>query len=104
MATNMVHTPGNQLQLPLAGAESNDPAVIGQLPGVCLTDTDADGNVTFKTDGVFRLLITGAITLGAIVYATTAVPAVLSTTNTGVRFGYALEAGTDEEINIKIGY
>lgn len=104
MATNLVHSPGNQLQLPLAGASSGDPVVIGDLPGVALTDTNDDGNITLKTDGVFRLPISGAITLGAIVYATTAVPAVLSTTNTGVRFGYALEAGTDQDIDIKIGY
>ena len=104
MATNMVHTPGNQIQLPRAGVSSGDPVVVGQIPGVALTDTDASGNITLKTDGVFRLLITGAITLGALVYATTAVPAVLSTTNTGVRFGYALEAGEDEEIKIKVGY
>lgn len=104
MATNLVHTPGNQLQLPKASVHSGDPLVIGQLPGVALIDTNADGNITLKTDGVFRLHITGAITLGALVYATTAVPAVLSTTNTGVRFGYALQAGTDTEIDIKIGY
>lgn len=104
MATNMVQARGEQIKLPLAAVDSGDPVVVGQIPGVALIDTDADGNVVIQTVGVFHLLITGAVTLGAIVYATAAVPAVLSTTDTGVRFGYALEAGEDELIDIKIGY
>lgn len=104
MATNMIQARGEQIKLPLAGASSGDPVVVGQIPGVALIDTDADGNVVIQTVGVFHLPITGAVTLGALVYATTDVPAELSTTNTGVRFGYALAAGEDEEIDIKIGY
>lgn len=104
MATNMVQARGENIRVTKANVESNDPFVFGQIPGVALTDTGDDGKATMQTVGVFRLLITGAVTAGAIVYATDAVPSILSTTDTGVRFGYALEAGEDEEIDIKLGY
>ena len=114
MAKNMKFTPGNQLQVALASITSGDPVVVGQIPGVALIDTNADGNVTVKTDGVFALSVKGvdgggnsAVAVGDILYYVNADTPKLSKKNTGVRFGYALEAvasGATKTINVKIGY
>ena len=107
MATNMVHTPGNQLEVVRAATVSGQAMAIGQLPGVALTASETGTNkVTMKTDGVFRLPVLGPLAVGDIVYV---VPAtgVLNTTNTNVRFGYALAAiagATTNTIPVKVGY
>lgn len=103
MAKNMKHTPGNQLQVALASVTSGDPVVVGQIPAVALIDTNADGNVTIKCNGVFLLPVTGAIAVGDILYLAAGV---LSTTDTGVRFGYALEANASGNATkkVKVGY
>jgi predicted RecA/RadA family phage recombinase len=104
MATNMVHTPGNQLEVVLASIVSGQPTVLGQLPGVALTSSETTTNkVTLKTDGVFNLTVTGAVNAGDIVYWAT--PDVISTTNTGVRFGYALQTLAATGLcKVKVGY
>lgn len=114
MAKNMVRTPGDQLQVTLASITSGDPVVVGQLPAVALTDTQADGTCTVKTDGVFNLSVKGidgggnsAVAAGDIIYRVDADTPKLSKKNTGVRFGYALGAvgsGQTATIPVKIGY
>ena len=114
MATNMVHDPGNQLQVALASVTSGAPVVVGQLPAVALTDTNADGNVTVKTDGCFNLSVKGvdgsgnkAVAIGDIIYYVDGDTPKLSVKSSGVRFGYALGAvtsGATKTIPIKIGY
>lgn len=114
MAKNMKFTPGNQLQVALASVTSGDPVVVGQLPAVALIDTNAAGDVTIKTDGVFALSVKGvdgsgnkAVAVGDILYYVDGDTPKLSVKNTGVRFGYALGAvtsGATKTINVKIGY
>lgn len=114
MATNMVHDPGNQLQVALADKTSGDPVVVGQLPGVALISTNADGNITIKTDGVFNLSVKGvdgsgnkAIAIGDIIYYVDGDTPKLSVKSSGVRYGYALAAvssGATKTILVKLGY
>lgn len=91
-----------------AAPASGDPVVLGLIPGVALTGEgeggNATGEVTIDTGGAYNLPIVGAITKGAIVYLITADGTLTATVGTNVRFGYALAAGTDEVIPIKIGY
>lgn len=107
MATNMVHDTGNQLEVVRAATVSGDAIAIGQLPGVALTSSEAVTNkVTLKTDGVFRIPVLGPVAVGALLYVVDATK-VVSTVNTGVRFGYALDAiagATTTTIRVKLGY
>lgn len=108
MAKNMIHTPGNQLEGVRAATVSGQAIAIGQIPAVALTDSEATTNaITYKTDGVFRVPVLGPIaTIGALVYVVDAT-SVVSTVNTGVRFGYALEliaGATTVAIKVKLGY
>lgn len=107
MAKNMVHTPGNQLEGVRAATVSGQAIAIGQLPAVALTDSEATTNaITYKCDGVFRVPVLGPVAIGALVYVVDAT-SVVSTVNTGVRFGYALEAiagATTATIKVKLGY
>lgn len=121
MATNRIYAEGNQLNItPTAsandGANSGDPLIFGELPGVALddaTDTIANsGTVTAQFDGVFELDVTGAdnagnaaVTAGDIVYYDGGSINIDSTD--GTRFGYALEdvsSGSTTTIKVKIGY
>lgn len=122
MATNIVYEDGDQLSLaptvaPGATALSGDPVLIGDLPGVMLTDADDTvanaGEGTVKLNGVARLSVVGegsagaaAIGRGDILAIDTDAELNADTTN-GTRFGYALEAvssGATTEILVKIGY
>ena len=114
MATNEVFNTGNQIDVTLASVISGDPVVAGQIPGVALNSTDANGKVTMKTDGVFTLSVKGidgggnsAVAVGDIIYYVNADTPKLSKKTSGVRFGYALEtvasAGTTT-IRVKVGY
>ncbi len=105
MAANEVYNPGEQIAVTLAGVVSGGAVVYGQIPGVALNNTDDDGKVTICTVGVWNLLVTGAVTAGAIVYLAVGTPNVISTTNTGVRFGYALDAlAATGTTRVKVGY
>lgn len=116
MAKNRVAPHGKQLVLPVpSGRVSGDPVVVGQLPGVCLTDRDANGNATVQMDGVFTLSVKGennagnsAVAIGDILYYETGqTPPVNKDNVAGVRFGYALEvvsSGATTSIKVKIGY
>lgn len=115
MAKNMVHTPGDQLNVVKASVVSGDPIVVGQIPGVALTSSETTtNNVTIKTNGVFNLSVKGidgggnsAVAIGDILYHTAADTPPVSKKATGVRFGYALEAvgsGLTGTIKVKLGY
>lgn len=117
MATNIVYEKGTQLSLvptDPATVASGDPVIVGQLPGVALTDEDAAGAATIKTDGVASLSVSGvdgsgnsAVAVGDILYYVTADTPKLSKKATGVRFGYALEtvgSGATATIMVKLGY
>jgi predicted RecA/RadA family phage recombinase len=117
MAKNRVHAVGNHLSLaatdPTTPA-SGDPVVVGQLPGVALTDERADGTTSIQTNGVFNLSVKGidgsgnhAVAVGDIIYYVSGDTPKLSVKNTGVRFGYALAtvgSGSTATIAVKIGY
>lgn len=135
MATNRIFEKGNQLKVaptdgPNATVASGDHVVVGQLPGVALTDADdtiANGGVsTVQFDGVFDLpvnawdtsLNTGAgggdaVTAGDILFFDPA-SNLLRPNNAdadAIRFGYALEpvaaaadAGDETTIRVKVGY
>lgn len=114
MATNEIFNTGNQIDVTLASVASNDPVVFGQIPGVALNSTDANGEVTMKTDGIFTLSAKGidgggnaAITAGDILYYTSGDTPKINKKTSGVRFGYALEAvssGGTATIRVKVGY
>jgi predicted RecA/RadA family phage recombinase len=114
MATNEIFNTGNQIDVTLASVTSGDPVVAGQIPGLALNSTDANGKVTMKTDGVATFSVKGidgggssAVAVGDILYYVNADTPKISKKNTGVRFGYALEAvssGSTATIRVKIGY
>lgn len=94
MARNRRYAGAFQLSLPvIAGTVSGDPVLIGaELPGVALTDRDADGEATVRMIGAFSLEVTAAAAMdaGDPVYIDGAA-GTLSDTNTDVFFGYVLE-------------
>lgn len=101
-----------------ATPSSGDPVHAGQIPGVALNDEATSGGLSGQTtvalDGVFDLSVkaidgggNSAVAVGDILYYVDADTPVLSKKNTGVRFGYALEAitsGSTATINVKVGY
>lgn len=114
MAANEIFNTGNQIDVTLASITSGDPVVAGQIPGVALNSTDANGKVTMKTDGVFTLSVKGidgggnsAVAVGDIIYYVSGDTPKLSKKTSGVRFGYALEAvasAATTTIRVKLGY
>ncbi len=113
MADNIGYTEGNQIRFTKASVSSGDPVVIGQIPGVALIDTDANGYITLKRNGSADLEVeavdvsgTSAIVEGDILYYEAAGDPVINKKTTGVRFGYAMEAvasGT-ATIEVLLGY
>lgn len=93
------------------GMLSGAPCAVGKIPGVCVTDADADTDkATVQLDGSFKLAVyaddgsASAVAVGDIIYLT---GTTLSKLNTGVRFGYAEEvvaSGTTATISVKVGY
>lgn len=98
---------------------SGDPGLLGQIPGVCLNDAGDGGNdagkVDFQLAGVFDLAVEAvnnagnvAVAIGDILYYDQAATIKINKDATnGVRFGYALEAitsGSNDTINVKVGY
>ncbi|MBN6054523.1 DUF2190 family protein, partial [Nonomuraea sp. RK-328] len=118
MATNQVYNHGDQFDVVCTEPttpSSGDPVLVGQLPGVALTDENADGTTTVKFNGVYDFPVKGETTTNAAIaagdilyYDSAATPHKLNKDNTnGVRFGYALEAvssGATTTIRVKIGY
>jgi len=114
MAQNMIQAVGDILDVAIASKVSGDPGVKGQIPGVCLTDTDADGKVRLQLNGVYDVSVKGvngggnsAVAIGDIIYYTEGDTPKLNKKTDGVRFGYALEAitsGSTDTIKVKLGY
>lgn len=121
MAKNMIYDEGDSFAAvptqPASGATSGSPVLVGQMPGVALTDADAtSGKATIQFEGVADLAVEGkdasnantTVSPGDIVYYDAANTIKLNRDNTnGVRFGYALEAlasGANGTIRVKIGY
>lgn len=97
MAKNVVFDNADQLEIPvIAGTVSGGPVVLGDyLPGVALTDRDADGNATVKFSGVVNVSIVaaGAQSVGAIIYITKATYALTDAAAAGkVKYGVLLQA------------
>jgi len=122
MATNQVYDEADQIPLNVSAVngsgvgdlvKSGDPGVVGDLPFVALTDEDASGNATCKTNGAYNFAVRGhdgtanaAIAQGAIVYWDNT-NGELDVATSGKRFGYALAAvasGATSTIPVKIGY
>ncbi len=123
MATNQVFDEGDALSLTCtdpATPASGDPVLYGQLPGVALTAERTDGTTSVATEGVFLLSVKGvdgsgnaAVAAGDIIYYVTGDTPKLSKKATGVRYGYAVEAGSNAgtvtsggtaTIPVKLGY
>jgi predicted RecA/RadA family phage recombinase len=117
MAKNKVYDEGEQLSLVAtdpATPATGDPVLVGQLPGVSMTNERADGTTSVDTEGVYRLSVKGvsgagnaAIAPGDILYYVTGDTPKLSAKATGVRYGYALDAvtgGATTTIRVKLGY
>lgn len=118
MATNRKFAEGDALSVTAtapATPASGDPILVGQLPGVALTDERADGTVSAQFNGVFELSVKGegaagnaAVAAGDILYYEAGqTPPLNKDATNGVRFGYALEAvasGATATILVKVGY
>lgn len=118
MATNRKYEHGQALALVCsspATPASGDPVLIGQIPGVALTDEDAAGKTSVQMDGVFDLSVKGedaagnaAVAVGDILYYEAGqTPPLNKDATNGVRFGYALEvvaSGATATIMVKVGY
>lgn len=118
MATNERYAAGVPLSLtctapttPAAG----DPVLIGQIPGVALTDERSDGTTSVALGGVFALAVGGvdddgnsAVAVGDVLYYdAAATPKINKDAVNGVRFGYALgtvASGGSGTINVLVGY
>lgn len=60
MATNKVYELGIALQFNVGtGVKSNDPVVVGSVPGVALADADATGYAPVDLIGVYNLSVKG---------------------------------------------
>jgi len=81
----------------LAPVASGDPVAVGQIAGVALVDSDAAGESTVDTAGVYELAVEGvngeadsAVAIGDALYYVALGDPPLSKTSTGVLFGHAL--------------
>lgn len=117
MAKNMVFENGTKFSAAAtdpATPKSGDPVLIGQIPAVATTNERSDGTTSVDTAGVWSLSVKGvdgggnsAVAAGDILYYVAADTPKLSKKNTGVRFGYALDAvtsGSTATIRVKVGY
>lgn len=89
---------------------SGGPCVVGKIPCVAAIDAVSSKTVPFIS-GVFDLsvkdVVGGTIAIGDIIYFDNTTTPKLNNTNTGIRFGYALEAigaGLTDTINVLLGY
>lgn len=120
MATNIRYEHGDQFSANVSAVNgsgtsnailSGDPGVLGQLPFVALTDEDADGIATIKTNGVADLLVdaeAAAVNPGDLLYFDAADANKINNSSSGnVRYGYALGSvgnGATGTIPVKVGY
>ena len=107
-------------------ALSGDPCRIGSIPGVALTDADANGRVVLQKDGIFELLVAGKDSSGVsgadasvnvtggdeIFFAEGNTPP-LSKRAGGIHFGWAIgdsgvqvvaSGNTSTKILVQVGY
>jgi len=95
--SNITYENGDRIKVAAAGITAGDPVAIGQITGVALTSTDADGNITLKLKGVAKLAVKGvdgsgnsAVAVGdTITYNSNDTPK-LNKKSAGTIFGYAL--------------
>lgn len=122
MATNLHMNEGRYLSgaaTQPATPVSGDPVLLGQIPGVALTDEgdgqNAAGEITIDTGGVYNLPVEGvnnggdsAVDIGDIIYYEAGqTPPLNKDSVSGVRYGYAfgvVEAGGTATIPVKVGY
>lgn len=108
MAKNKVFLDGYQLNLPVpSGTESGDPVVIGELPGVALTDRTSGPNGTATVDfkGVYDLEVSSSTDAGDILYYNDGELTTSSGGGDNPRYGYALQsANSGDTIHVKVGY
>jgi predicted RecA/RadA family phage recombinase len=122
MARNQVFENGDYLSLAATAPTtpaSGDPVLVGQMPGVALTDEGDGGNAATHTSihfsGVYDLSVKGenaagnsAVAVGDILYYEAGqTPPLNKDATNGVRFGYALEtvtSGATATIRVKVGY
>ena len=96
MALNETFRNAARLSLPVAeGTKSGDPVIVGDLPGIAITDRgkggNPDGNATVCLEGAFEVTVAAATTVGGPVYITSA--GVLNGTAASNKlWGYALAA------------
>ncbi|MEW6555084.1 MAG: DUF2190 family protein [Actinomycetota bacterium] len=110
MATNIKYPKGDQIKVASASRSSGDPVAVGQITGVALIDTDADGNITLKRNGSADLSVKGidgsgnsAVAVGDAIYYVEADTPKLSKKATGVLFGYALgTVGSGQTATIEV--
>lgn len=107
MALNEIYSPGRRFPIAVpVGVVSGDPVAVGSIVGVAQTNRHSDGTVSLDSAGVYELTVTGAITLGAPVYAVIGaglVTSLTATVGTNTRFGTALSAqGATGKVAVKI--
>jgi predicted RecA/RadA family phage recombinase len=116
MAKNALRERGDRMAVactdpavPLSG----QPVRFGDMCGVALIDERADGLTTVHFKGVYKLLVGGTVAAGDTLYyhdssgespTPVTAQAINGTATGGTRFGYAMEAGTDAEIAVRLGY
>ena len=119
MAGNCVFEKGDSLSVvctaPTTPA-SGDPVLVGQLPGVALTNKNTTTNeTTVQFCGVFLLSVQGetnsdagsAVAVGDVIYYDAAETVKLNKDTTGVRFGIALGtvgSAATATIRVRVGY
>ncbi|CAM3776963.1 DUF2190 family protein [Alkalicoccus chagannorensis] len=104
MAKNKVYIQAEKLYLAVPeGTESGDPVVVGDLPAVAVTDADEDDKVSVDTTGAYKLAVTGAVEEGDALYFADGALSADDAEGASPHFGYALEAGEDEDITVKVG-
>jgi len=98
MADNLLMKEGRYLEWAVAGKSSGDPVIKGTMTGVCLTDTNADGNVSVDLGGVYDLSVKGiddagnsAVAIGDKIFYVVGDTPLLSKKASGYFFGFALE-------------
>lgn len=113
MATNNIYAWRRSLSVQCtapATPASSDPVLFGQLPGVALTDEDADGYTTVAFDGVWALPVTAkasadtAVSAGDVLYYDAGA---ISRDSSGVPYGVALDAvaaGATSTIGVLLGF
>lgn len=92
MAKNLRYSHFDHVNLPVPeGTVSGDPVRVGAIAGVAKIDRQADGTATVWLDGSYDFEVAGALTVGQVVYISTA-GALTATAGTNNPFGVAAVA------------